>query len=52
MLVLALGRVGSLPRAEGPHSPKGGGGGGALQAVECSVYKVHYIECYSYAYNK
>ena len=37
---LALGRVGSLPRASGlrgPHSSKKG----ARQAVDCSVYKIH-----------
>jgi len=47
VLALALGRVGSLPRASGlrgPHSSKKG----PLQAVlNSSVHKVHYEECYS-----
>jgi len=44
-LDLALGRVGSLPRAfglRGPHSSKKG----VLQAVD--YYKIYYVECYSY----
>ena len=48
--VLALGRVGSLPRASGLRGPHGSKKG-AYQAVDCAVYKIQYVVCYSYAYN-